>query len=389
MNAALADRTRQAFMRHFSAEPEGFAFAPGRVNLIGEHVDYNDGLVLPLPLPLGTLVAWRRNDRGVMRAVATDFEDETDSFHLGETAETVSGWRTYLRGMTAVLQGAGTNGQTLDLAIAGDLPRGAGLSSSASLCVALGRALQDGGMVEPATPQQLAKAAQRTEHEFAAVACGIMDQMASACGHAGQAMLLDCRSLEMQHLPLPPEWAVMVVQSGVTRGLVDGAYNLRRKQCEGAARALGMASLREAKPNDLDSAKLPEIEATRARHVVDEIARVRAAVDCLANGDLQGFGQLLNASHASLRDLFEVSHPSVDRLVAILQDAIGDDGGARLTGGGFGGAVVAIVASDKVDQLRELVASEYSSTAAAGMLIVGTGGALTSKEVQSMKQDEY
>lgn len=389
MKSALAQRASEAFVRHFPGEPEGFAFAPGRVNLIGDHVDYNDGLVLPLPLPLGTMVAWRRNDHGVIRAVAADLAGETDNFHPGDSPAAPGGWRTYLRGMAALLPGNGPGAQGLDLAIAGNLPRGAGLSSSASLCVALGRALQAGNGAGPASPEQLARIAQRTEHEFAGVACGIMDQMTAACGHEGHAMLLDCRNLEMQHVALPRNWAVLAVQSGITRGLVDGAYNLRRMQCEGAARALGLASLREAKPNDLDSAKLPEIETMRARHVVDEIARVCGSAECLAAGDLQGFGQYLNASHASLRDLFEVSHPSVDRLVAILQHAIGGDGGARMTGGGFGGAVVAVVTPDAVEGLRELVASEYSDAAAAGMLVVDTCGSPTPEGVQSLRQDEY
>lgn len=389
MNAALKDRARHAFARQFGQEPDGLAFAPGRVNLIGDHVDYNDGLVLPLVLPLGTSVAWGRNNLGTMRAVAADFNDESDSFIPGRKSTATPGWKAYLRGMSAVLQSACGDAPQLDLAIAGDLPRGAGLSSSASLCVALGRALQASGAAVQTTPVELAQAAQRTEHEFAHVACGIMDQMAAACGQAGHAMLLDCRSLEMQHLPIPDGWAVLVVQSGVTRGLVDGAYNLRRKQCNDAARRLGLASLREARLSDLAAAALPEIEARRAQHVIEEIARVESATNCLANDDLAGFGRLLNASHASLRDLFEVSHPQVDRLVDILQRAVGNNGGARMTGGGFGGAVVAVAPGGEVQRLKNTIADEYSSSAAETIQLACGCGRHASGKTQCTLQDQH
>jgi len=377
MSGAARRRAHDAFTRHFGGEPDGIAFAPGRVNLIGDHVDYSDGLVLPVPLALGTAIAWRvdRRDAGqvgknAIRALAADFADAECDILPGEACGATGDWRSYLGGMVDILKVDRANGRAAELAIAGDLPRGAGLSSSASFCVAIGRALTDAGLAQPLSPVELAQAAQRAEHEYAGVACGIMDQIAAACGQPGHAMLLDCRTHAWRDLALPAGWAVMVVPSGVTRGLVDGEYNLRRSQCEAAARLLGAASLRDVSAADLAAASLPQAAAMRARHVVEEIARVAEAGECLARADLAGFGDCLSRSHWSLRDLFEVSHPDVDRLVAVLQTAIGKSGGARMTGGGFGGAVVAVVGAGEVDRIRRAVASHYSPLSAASTLVV-------------------
>ena len=374
MNSAARQLAHDAFLRCYGAAPEGIAFAPGRVNLIGDHVDYNGGLVMPMPLALGTAVAWRSGNGQAIRAVAADFGDAICTLDPAAEIESDNGggWRTYLRGMASVLDVRAADGRSLDLAIAGNLPRGAGLSSSASYCTALGRAFIAAGMADAITQVELAKAAQRTEHEYAGVACGIMDQMASACGIAGHAMILDCQTLVWRNQALPADWAVFIVPSGVTRGLIDGEYNLRRSQCQDAARMLGVSSLRGAATRDLDRAALPEPQHRRARHVVEEIARVEAAAEFVAQADLAAFGDCLNESHRSLRDLFEVSHPEVDRLVGVLQRAISTGGGARMTGGGFGGAVVAIAKRSEVDRLRSIVAGEYSTDAAAHTLIAGS-----------------
>ena len=374
MNSVARQLAHDAFLRCYGAAPEGIAFAPGRVNLIGDHVDYNGGLVMPMPLALGTAVAWRSGKGQAIRAVAADFGDAICTLDPAAEIESDNkgGWRTYLRGMASVLDVRAADGRSLDLAIAGNLPRGAGLSSSASYCTALGRALIAAGMADAITQVELAKAAQRTEHEYAGVACGIMDQMASACGIAGHAMILDCQTLDWRNQPLTADWAVFIVPSGVTRGLIDGEYNLRRSQCQDAARMLGVSSLRGAATKDLDRAALPEPQHRRARHVVEEMARVEAAAEFVAQADLAAFGDCLNESHRSLRDLFEVSHPEVDRLVGVLQRAISTGGGARMTGGGFGGAVVAIAKRSEVDRLRSIVAGEYSTDAAAHTLIAGS-----------------
>lgn len=344
------DRARAAFAERFGTEPDGVVFAPGRVNLIGEHVDYNDGLVLPMPVRQGTAVAWGHGTGGLAEVLAADFDND-DAFDIaGSNPPPQVDWRAYCRGMVALAPSKPAEG--IRLAIAGDLPLGSGLSSSASLCVAIGRGLAAaaGGTVEPAA---LALAAQRTEHEFAGVKCGIMDQMAVAAGEQGHAMLLDCRDLSYRLIALPEEWAVLTVDSGVTRGLVDGEYNQRRAQCAEAARLLGVASLRDASIEQLDEARLPELTDRRARHVISEIARVRGAAKALESADIVSFAALLREGHASLRDLFEVSVPAVDTLVEELQAIVGPRGGVRMTGAGFGGSVVVVAPAHEAARLLE------------------------------------
>ena len=339
-----SDRAREAFRAQFGAEAEGLVFAPGRVNLIGEHVDYNDGLVLPMPLTQGTWVAWGPGVAGSGVEVHAADLDETDSFLLAGAGRGIAGsWQFYVRGMIELWPSAIA---PLRLAIAGDLPRGCGLSSSASLCIAVGRALESASGIR-LDAETMARLAQRVEHEFAGVACGIMDQMAIAAGKPDHALFLDCRDLGYRHIRFPDAWTFRIVQSGVTRGLVDGEYNARRQQCEQACEKLGVASLRDVNPEQLSAASLPEPAASRARHVVSEIERTRQAAEALDRGDIASFGALLNASHASLRDDFEVSHPVVDAIVERLQKEIGEGGGARMTGAGFGGAVVAVHRRDE------------------------------------------
>lgn len=349
MTGQLAERARECFRENFSCEPDGIVFAPGRVNLIGEHVDYNDGLVLPMPVSAGTAIAWARSDGDRTAAFAADF-GESDTFFANDPEKPQSvDWRSYIRGMAAKMGGGLP---AMQLAITGDLPKGSGLSSSASLCIAAGRAFAKAGEIT-IDATTLARRAQQTEHDFAGVACGIMDQMAVAAGEPGKAMLLDCRDLSYSHVGLPQNWGVVVIESGVTRGLVEGEYNARRQQCEAAARALGVASLRDASMEMLETAHLSRPERNRARHVIGEIARVREARAAIADANLSEFGRILREGHASLRDLFEVSHPEVDRLVEEVQEAIGEVGGVRMTGAGFGGSVVAVMPSSKVDRLMQ------------------------------------
>lgn len=353
------ERARAGYVRRFGDEPEGVVFAPGRVNLIGEHVDYNQGLVLPMPIAAGTAVAWGPGE-GVIEAVALDFDGEQDRFVPGTVVpHQPADWRSYLRGMAASLAGQGHAPGGARLAIAGSIPRGSGLSSSASLCVGLGRALAAarGGEAPPA--RFLARAAQAAEHEWAGVNCGIMDQMAVAAGEPGEVLLIDCADLSVRPVRMPDDWAVLIVQSGITRGLVDGHYNARRADCEAAARALGVGSLREASAGMIAIAQLEPAVHRRARHVVSEIARVEAAVAAIERADLPALGELLGASHASLRDDFEVSLPAIDHLVEVLGAAIGKRGGARMTGGGFGGAVVAVLASSEVARVAAAVEAGY------------------------------
>ena len=354
------EHAHAGFAAHFGHEPDGIAFAPGRVNLIGEHVDYNDGLVLPMPISVGTAVAWSSMPADRIDAVALNLGNASDSFTIGQVRPHASvDWRSYLRGTAASLAQRGLSLGGAKLAISGTIPRGAGLSSSASLCVAIARALAAADGINAPEQRELAFAAQSAEHEWAGVNCGIMDQMAVAAGTPGSALLLDCRSLATRVVSLPQNWAVMIVQSGVKRGLVDGHYNQRRRDCEAAATALGVASLRDATPVQIERGNIDAKIRQRARHVVCEIARTAAMVDAIETVDLVTAGRLLGESHASLRDGFEVSVPAVDALVDQLTAAIGSQGGARMTGGGFGGAVVAILKRDAIAHVRAAVEATY------------------------------
>ncbi|WP_068072982.1 galactokinase [Novosphingobium lentum] len=361
------DRAAAGFAAHFGAAPDGVVFAPGRVNLIGEHVDYNGGLVLPMPIAVGTAIAWRARADSRVAAVALDYGNATDDFLLADPANVDPfDWRGYLRGMAACMAERGLPLVGADLAVAGSIPRGSGLSSSASLCIATGRALAAAAAGQPPPDAlELSLAGQMAEHRYAGVKCGIMDQLAIAAGEPGSAVLIDCRALTTEVIQLPHEWAVMIVQSGVERGLVDGHYNARRADCEAAAAALGVESLRDATREMVDAAPIDLVIRARARHVVSDIARAARAVEAIAAHDLAALGRLFAQSHASMRDDFEITVPAVDRLAALLADTIGEQGGARMTGGGFGGAVVAILHADAVERVRATVLEHYRTPSGA------------------------
>lgn len=244
--------------------------------------------------------------------------------------------------------------------MAGDVPQGAGLSSSASFEVAVGQAFKSLYNL-PMSPTALALAAQRAENDFVGCNCGIMDQLISARGQAGHALLIDCRNLDVRPVPLPDDLAVMIVHSRVQRGLVDSEYNTRRQQCEAAARHYGVRALRDLDRSTLEAGAggLDELVFRRARHVVTENARTLAAAEALAAGDLTTLGQLMAASHDSMRDDFEITVPAVDTLVDLLQRAIGPEGGARMTGGGFGGCVVGLLPRSRVADVKAAVAEGY------------------------------
>jgi galactokinase len=360
---------RDAFGRRFGREPAGVAFAPGRVNLIGEHVDYNDGLVLPMALREGTAVAWapRRDGRIVVRAEDFAAEDEFEFGH--EILQSDVDWRSYVRGIAACGPEHGLAAGGADLVISGTVPRGAGLSSSASLCVATGRALAAAaGTI--ADPLALARTAQAAEHRFAGVRCGIMDQLASAIGTPGHALLIDCRTLQSTAIAVPPEWSMLIVQSGIRRELADGEYNARRAQCEAAAQVLGVASLRDAtEAMVMASPGLDPLLRRRARHVVTEIARTAAAADALRKGQLSMFGALLRDAQRSLRDNFQTSVAEIDALVTVLDQAIGIEGGARMTGGGFGGAVVAVSAQAAANRIAAAAEKHLASIGSKSAII--------------------
>ncbi|WP_445785480.1 galactokinase [Sphingorhabdus sp.] len=357
---SLYDRVTASFAARFGDAPDLVVRAPGRVNLIGEHTDYNDGFVLPCAIGPATMVAVsKRNDNNV-EVIAADFGDAGDQFSLELPLErnVEQPWADYVRGMISALQNEGCALSGAKIAIAGSLPKGAGLSSSASLEVALGKAMSALAGID-IDNTRLAQIAQRAECDFVGTQCGIMDQLISAQGKAGHVLLIDCRNLGLTDVPVPDDVAIMIVHSGVTRGLVDGHYNARRRQCEAAAAAMGVPALRDADLELLAAASLDAVTKMRARHVITENQRTLDAADALAKSDLATLGMLMAQSHASMRDDFEITVPPVDALVAMLQKAIGAQGGARMTGGGFGGACVAVMPIAMVADVQAAITAEY------------------------------
>ena len=357
---ALHDRVTASFAARFGHASHLVVRAPGRVNLIGEHTDYNDGFVLPCAIGPATMVAVSKRHDNNVEVVAADFGDARDQFNLELPLERniEQPWADYVRGMMSGLQNAGYALSGANIAIAGNLPKGAGLSSSASLEVAVGKANLALADID-IDNTRLAQIAQRAECDFVGTKCGIMDQLISAQGKAGHALLIDCRSLGLTDVPVPDDVAIMIVHSGVTRGLVDGHYNARRRQCEAAATAMGVPALRDADLEMLAAASLDAVTKMRARHVITENQRTLDAADALAKSDLATLGMLMAQSHTSMRDDFEITVPPVDALVAMLQKAIGTQGGARMTGGGFGGACVAVMPSAMVADVQAAIAAEY------------------------------
>jgi len=351
------------FQTTFGAAPALLVQAPGRVNLIGEHTDYNDGFVLPCAIDYRTVIAARLRDDGVVKVVAADYGNAVDEFRLDGSIERLERpmWANYVRGMVQDLVKQGLPLRGMDMVIGGDVPQGAGLSSSASLMVAIGSLFATLPGVEHLTPIDIALGAQRAENDFVGTKCGNMDQISSACGVQDHALMIDCRSLEVKPVPIPQGAAIMIFHSHVKRGLVDSEYNTRREQCEAAARHFGVPALRDIDTAVLArrGAELDPMTLRRARHVVTENDRVQAAADALAAGDLARMGQLMADSHASMRDDFEITVPLIDQLVDIVKGAIGERGGVRMTGGGFGGCVVALVPQELVESARAVVERDY------------------------------
>ncbi|MFC0590466.1 galactokinase [Novosphingobium aquiterrae] len=359
---ALQDRVRAGFEQAFGQAPSMFAAAPGRVNLIGEHTDYNDGWVLPMAIGVGTIVAARPRSDGMVNIAALDLA-QTASFAIATPiAHAPPGdWSNYPRGVAAALIAQGIALGGADLAVTGAVPQGAGLSSSASLEVATGLALAALAGHPGHDRTALALAGQRAEHDYAGCNCGIMDQLVSARAEAGHAVLIDCRSLACRAVPMPQDCAVLIVHSGISRGLVDGEYNTRRSQCEIAARHFSDAALRDVDLERLeaDRGALDDTVFRRARHVVTENARTLAAAEALQRDDLATLGDLMAASHASMRDDFAITTPEIDALAAKMGAALQGRGGARMTGGGFGGAVIAVGRQSAIAELARQVSRDY------------------------------
>ena len=360
----LIARARQGYRLAFGAEPTRFFAAPGRVNLIGEHVDYNDGYVLPCAIDRETIVALGPADREAkiprFEAVALDMGDMAsarDAFDLiGPILPGENAWQNHVRGVVQAMGRYGHRIRPARIAIAGDVPIGAGLSSSAAFGVAVALAVSEYSGLGLA-PDRLAKVAQIAENDFVGCACGIMDQMASAASVEGHALLLDCRSLENMPIPIHESLAITVVDTGIRRSLTESAFNQRRAECEAAAAHFGLKALR-----DCDSTRLllaePDLDPVlfrRARHVVTEMERIEPVGVALARGDTGVLAALMREAHLSLSEDFEVSLPPIDRLAELVADGLGDAGGVRLTGAGFGGCLVAVSRHDAVSAIDDAI----------------------------------
>lgn len=349
------------FFTHFNAEATITCQAPGRVNLIGEHTDYNEGFVFPAAINFATVIAAGKRDDRVIEVVALDYGNERCAFSLDKIAhQTHPGWLNYVKGVCQAVQAKYPQLGGANLVVTGNVPQGAGLSSSASFEVAIISALtklynlQIDGI-------EAALLGQQAENEFVGCACGIMDQLISALGKRGKAMLLDCRDLSQRFIALPEDYAIMIVNSNVQRGLVDSEYNLRRQQCESAAGKLGCSSLRDADLALLmaHKAALTDDEYKRAHHVITENQRTEEMFEALEQGDIVQVSQLMAESHRSMRDEFEITVPAIDKLVNIIHQAVGNQGGVRMTGGGFGGCVVALLPKNLLLGVTNQVEDKY------------------------------
>ncbi|WP_413734654.1 galactokinase [Sodalis sp. RH21] len=360
--ASLKNKTESVFRQSFGYDAALTVKAPGRVNLIGEHTDYNDGFVLPCAIDYETVVSCAKRDDRQIRVIAVDCDGEQDIFSLDEPilSHETQQWSNYVRGVVKHLQQRDPGFGGADLVLSGNVPQGAGLSSSASLEVAVGKAIQTLYHLS-LDNVALALNGQEAENQFVGCNCGIMDQLISALGKDNHALLIDCRTLGTRAVPMPDNVAVVIINSNVKRGLVDSEYNARREQCETGARFFTADKLRDVELSQFKAVEkdLDPVVAKRVRHVLTENARTLAAADALAAGDLTRMGILMAESHASMRDDFEITVPPIDTLVEIVKEAIGDDGGVRMTGGGFGGCVVALMPTDRVDAVRAAVASRY------------------------------
>lgn len=358
----------ETFKEQFGSAPEYVVRAPGRVNLIGEHTDYNEGFVFPAAIDREMLIAATVTN-GTAVEIYSDEYKVLDRFELDEiTKSEQNPWVDYLRGTLDILQKAGHKLSSFKAVLSGNVPQGAGLSSSAAYEVAVATFANEAFKLG-ISAKDIALLAQKAENQFIGVQCGIMDQFISALGQPDSAVFIDCRSLE--HKPVPTNFsqsglAIVITNSGVRRGLVDSEYNARREECQQGTRQLSellgrkLNSLRDITLTEFKKfeAKLSDLVARRCRHVVSENERVEEAVRALAKSDLTRFGQLMNESHASLRDDFEVSCTELDALVELTQKLPGTLG-ARMTGAGFGGCTVALMPASQVDAFKRDVIAEY------------------------------
>ncbi len=360
---SLEKFVEEKFVEKFGEAPSIVVQAPGRVNLIGEHTDYNDGFVLPMAIDRSVVIALRPRADKEIHVTALDI-GETAVFDLNNLKNEGNSWVEYLKGMAWAMQNAGYSLNGWEGAFSGNVPRGAGLSSSAALEMATAKAFHAVSEFEW-QPAEMAKLGQITENKWVGVNSGIMDQMISASGQEGSALLIDCRSLQSELVPLPhavdgSKTAVVILDSATRHTHVDSGYNDRREQCEQAAKYFEVKALRDVSITEfLETGDgLEDVTYRRAKHVVTENLRTLNAAKSMKNADAELLGQLMNESHISMRDDFEISTKELDAMVNIAQS---QDGcfGARMTGGGFGGCAVALVHEAHVDEFVTAVAKQY------------------------------
>lgn len=363
---AVIHKVSQAFQSHFKHDPEDLIQAPGRVNLIGEHTDYNDGFVLPCAINYYTLVGASKRTDSSIEVIAVDYDNQIDKFDI--EAEICFEpnkdrfWVNYIRGVMSILKSRGYQFGGMNLSISGNVPQGAGLSSSASLevavCETVNRLFRLG-----ISKEDVARIAQQAENEFVGCNCGIMDQLISAKGQADHAMLLDCRSLSTRAVLLPESLSILIINSNKKRGLVDSEYNLRREQCEHAAQFFGVSALRDVEMATFLNrhTELPEIVAKRARHVITENQRTLDAAIALEKGDIALLSHLMKQSHLSMQHDFEITVKEIDLIVSLVDSILGEQGGVRMTGGGFGGCVVAILPEALIPAVKAIITKQYEA----------------------------
>lgn len=360
----LIHNVKASFEQVLGYAPSHIIQAPGRVNLIGEHTDYNDGFVLPCAINYQTVVAAAKRDDNLVRVVSVDYGNAVDEFDLTQdiSFQQDKMWANYIRGVVKCLMERGFTFSGADISVSGNVPQGAGLSSSAALEVVIGQTFKVLYNLE-ISQAEVALNGQQAENEFVGCNCGIMDQLISAEGRENHALLIDCRSLETVPVSMPEDMSVVIINSNKKRGLVDSEYNTRRAQCEEAARIFGVPALRDVSIEAFEAkaAELDEMVAKRARHVITENDRTERAARALIAHDMKLMGELMAQSHASMRDDFEITVFEVDTLVDMVKNVIGDKGGVRMTGGGFGGCIVALVPPALVDEVTAAVEANYEA----------------------------
>ncbi|MDT0604364.1 galactokinase [Thalassotalea castellviae] len=351
----------KAFTQHFTSTPDIICHAPGRVNLIGEHTDYNAGFVLPAAINFGTDIAAKKRTDNIVRIVAVDLDSEVIDFNLEEISYNPDSiWINYVAGTLKILREVFPHFTGAELVVSGNVPQGTGLSSSASFEIAVLKTF--------AQLHHLAldgvKAAligQQAENTFVGCNCGIMDQLVSALGKQSHAMLLDCQSLRYQYANIPDNLALIIVNSNVKRGLVDSEYNTRREQCEQVAKYFNKPTLRAVSLADLQAnqAELSPVLFRRAMHVITENIRTEKALQALNNNDMKMMSKLMQDSHLSMKNDFQITTTEIDYLVEIVAQELGEYGGVRMTGGGFGGCVVALAPHKMTQQITEKITRCY------------------------------